>query len=61
MIATEQLTNAQIAKELGISLKTVKTHVGSVLGKLGVGQRSAIVFAMADLLATSPAEPRKRS
>ena len=61
MIATERLTNAQIAQELGISLKTVKTHVGSVLGKLGVGQRSAIVFAMADLLATSPPEPRKRS
>lgn len=55
MIATDALTNSQIAETLQISLKTVKTHVGNILAKLGVGQRSAIVFAMADLLATSPA------
>lgn len=54
MIASERLSNGQIAERLGISLKTVKTHVGNILSKLGVGQRSAIVFAMADLLAQRP-------
>jgi two-component system, NarL family, response regulator LiaR len=32
--------NKRIARELGISEKTVKTHVGHVLGKLGVTDRT---------------------
>ena len=39
--------NKQIARELGISEKTVKTHVGRVLAKLGVDDRTqAAVMAV---------------
>ena len=34
------LSNKRIALELGISEKTVKTHVGHVLAKLGVTDRT---------------------
>jgi DNA-binding NarL/FixJ family response regulator len=34
------LPNKRIARELGVSEKTVKTHVGHVLGKLGVTDRT---------------------
>jgi DNA-binding NarL/FixJ family response regulator len=39
--------NKRIARELGLSEKTVKTHVGHVLAKLGVTDRTqAAVFAI---------------
>jgi two-component system, NarL family, response regulator LiaR len=39
--------NKRIARELGLAEKTVKTHVGHVLGKLGVTDRTqAAVFAV---------------
>ena len=34
------LSNKRIARELGIAEKTVKTHVGHVLAKLGVSDRT---------------------
>jgi DNA-binding NarL/FixJ family response regulator len=37
------LTNGEIAAALGISEATVKTHVGSILGKTGVRDRVALV------------------
>lgn len=38
--------NQRIADELFISLKTVKTHVSNILGKLNVADRTqAVVYA----------------
>jgi len=37
--------NKRIASELGISVKTVKTHVGHVLAKLGVTDRTQAAVA----------------
>ncbi|GIG22726.1 DNA-binding response regulator [Cellulomonas chitinilytica] len=38
------LTNAEIAEELHISLSTVKTHLGSLMAKLGVRNRVEIAM-----------------
>jgi NarL family two-component system response regulator LiaR len=41
------LTNRLIARNLGVSEKTVKTHVGNVLAKLGVADRTqAALYAV---------------
>ena len=46
------LSNKRIAFELGISEKTVKTHVGHVLAKLGVSDRTqAALLAVREGLA----------
>ncbi len=40
------LTNAGIAAELVVTVETVKTHVGNVLGKLGCrGRTQAVIVA----------------
>ena len=45
-LMAEGMSNQQIAEQLGIGEKTVKTHVSNVLAKLGVGDRTqAAVFA----------------
>lgn len=46
LIALDQLTNAQLAQHLDISEKTVKTHVGSILRKLQIAQRSEIAWTL---------------
>jgi NarL family two-component system response regulator LiaR len=47
-------SNKRIALELGISEKTVKTHVGHLLAKLRVADRTqAAVLAVRDGLASS--------
>lgn len=46
-LMVEGLANKEIAHRLGLSEKTVKTHVSSVLGKLGVADRTqAAVLAV---------------
>ena len=51
-------SNKRIALELGISEKTVKTHVGHVLAKLGVTDRTqAALLAVAG----GARRPRPRS
>jgi DNA-binding NarL/FixJ family response regulator len=41
------LPNKQIASQLGLGLRTVETHVSSVLGKLGVSSRTeAALYAV---------------
>ena len=53
------LSNKRIARELGISEKTVKTHVGHVLAKLGVTDRTqAALLAVRAGLVEAPAGPR---
>lgn len=47
LISDHQLTNAAISDRLDISEKTVKGHVGNILRKLGVPQRSAIKWVLA--------------
>ena len=45
-LVADGLSNQQIAEQLGIGEKTVKTHVSNVLAKLGVSDRTqAAVFA----------------
>lgn len=49
-------SNKQIANELGISIKTVKTHVSSILNKLSLSDRTqAALFARSEGL-TPPGE-----
>ena len=44
-------TNAAIAESLGISVRTVESHLYSVFGKLGIGDRTALPAALAGLMA----------
>jgi DNA-binding NarL/FixJ family response regulator len=42
-LAAEDLTNSQIADQLGISVNTVKDHLSSAYSKLGVSRRADAV------------------
>ena len=47
--------NKAIAHELGVAEKTVKTHVGNILGKLGLSDRTqAALYAVREGLAPDP-------
>ncbi|MBV9816764.1 MAG: response regulator transcription factor [Solirubrobacterales bacterium] len=55
-------SNKRIARELGIAEKTVKTHVGHLLAKLGVTDRTqAAVIAVRRGLVSSPGAGRPRA
>jgi DNA-binding CsgD family transcriptional regulator len=48
-LVSRGMTNTQIAEALFVSLSTVKSHIESLLGKLGLENRSGLVaFAAAD-------------
>jgi two-component system, NarL family, response regulator LiaR len=49
------LSNRQIAHELYLSVDTIKTHVRSVFGKLGVSNRTQAALVAADLGVGPPA------
>jgi two-component system, NarL family, nitrate/nitrite response regulator NarL len=43
------MTNKEIARVLGISDKTVKTHISHILKKFGVARRQQMIFGVTDL------------
>ncbi len=51
-------SNKQIAQELAITPNTVKTHVSSILGKLGVESRTQAALYMPGVLAASQKRSR---
>ncbi|GAB3485814.1 response regulator transcription factor [Flexivirga lutea] len=53
LIARDGVSNADLARQLHISEKTVKTHVGNVLRKLGVAQRAGIELVLSPALRRS--------
>jgi DNA-binding NarL/FixJ family response regulator len=50
-------TNAEIAGELYLAEATVKTHIGSIFGKLGVRDRAAAIVFAYDHGVVTPGEP----
>jgi len=59
-LIAEGLTNRQIAGRLFIAERTVDTHVGHILAKLGCATRAqvaAVVTAATVTTATSPGDP----
>ncbi len=52
LLMTQGKTNQEIADELFIALKTVKTHVSNLLSKLDVQDRTqAVIYAFKHKLA----------
>ena len=56
----EHLTNAEIPERLFISVRTVESHVSSLLRKLGAADRRALAgFAAAVTDGAVPSRPRR--
>jgi NarL family two-component system response regulator LiaR len=46
-LAAQGMSNCEIALELGISVRTVQTHLGHIFNKIGVGSRTeAVVYGL---------------
>ncbi len=53
-LLADGLTNGEIARQLGVSPKTVSAHVEHILAKLGVGRRTEVAAWVATLRANQP-------
>jgi DNA-binding CsgD family transcriptional regulator len=42
-LVAEGLTNGQVAERLGVSIRTVTSHLDHAYTKLGIGSRAALV------------------
>ena len=47
-LVRQGLSNKMISRSLGIELPTVKNHVHSILGKLGVHRRAEAILLLRD-------------
>jgi predicted ATPase len=56
----ERLSNTEIAGQLYVSVRTVESHVSSLLTKLGEPNRRALAAAASELVSTGPAERTPR-
>ncbi|MGH2447699.1 MAG: response regulator [Chloroflexota bacterium] len=57
-LVAEGRANKEIARQLGIGDRTVRTHVSSILGKLGLVSRTqAALYAVREGLVPAPGEP----
>lgn len=45
-LASEGLTNREIADQLFLSEETIKTHMKGLLRKLGIARRAGIAYAL---------------
>jgi DNA-binding NarL/FixJ family response regulator len=56
-LLAQGLTNAQLARQLVVSEKTVKTHVSSILAKLRLADRTQAALFAARVLGGHPPPP----
>jgi DNA-binding CsgD family transcriptional regulator len=55
-LVSEHLTNQQIAGRLHLSVRTVESHVSSLLRKLGVAERRALAELAGDRAEAAPTD-----
>jgi DNA-binding CsgD family transcriptional regulator/tetratricopeptide (TPR) repeat protein len=60
MLVTEGLTNAQIARRLGVTTKTVEKHLSQLFGKLNVSSRASVARTVTRAASDFPPPPRSR-
>ena len=48
-------TNSEVGQDLGVSVKTVETHLSHIYRKLGVRSRLELAHALAEQSAAAPA------
>jgi DNA-binding NarL/FixJ family response regulator len=60
-LIAQGLPNKQIASQLGLGLRTVESHVSSLLGKLGVSSRTEAALYAVSHQGTPPGSQRRRT